>query len=118
MNIDSLQIKRKIMTDCKESDWKLFRVKIVEWQENYMNKLNHKLAKLLIDEKVSAAERFWKAEKIINREKKSAGVIIQMSRSMLKLNLLKLLKEKAITLEDLSDFSPELQDEIKKIWEM
>ena len=96
----------------------MFRVKIVELQENYMNKLNHKLAKLLIDEKVSAAERFWKAEKIINREKKSAGVIIQMSRSMLKLNLLKLLKEKAITLEDLSDFSPELQEEIKKIWEM
>ena len=62
---------RQIMADCKESDWKLFRVKIVEWQENYMNKLNHKLAKLLTDEKVSAADRFWKAEKIITREKKS-----------------------------------------------
>ena len=23
-----------------EADWKLFRIKIVEWQEVYMNKLN------------------------------------------------------------------------------
>ncbi len=87
------------MDNCKESDWKLFRVKIVEWQERYMDKLNHKLAKLLLD------------------EEQSAGVIIEMKRSMLKLNLLSLLKEKAITLEDLKVFSPELQDEIKRIWE-
>ena len=39
------------MENCKESDWKLFRVKILEWQERYMDKLNHKLAKLLLDEK-------------------------------------------------------------------
>ena len=51
------------------------------------------------------------------REKKSAGMIVQMSRSMFKLNLLQLLKAKAITLADLSDFSLELQEEIKKIWE-
>ena len=104
------------MENCKESDWKLFRTKIVEWQEAYMNKLNHKLTKLLADERLSAADRFWKAEKIINREKKSAGVIVQMSHSMFKLNLLQLLKTNAITLNDLSDFSPELQEEIKKIW--
>lgn len=105
------------MENCKESDWKLFRTKIVEWQEAYMNKLNHKIAKLLADEKLSATDRFWKAERIINREKKSAGVIVQMSRSMFKLNLLQLLKTNAITLDDLSDFSSELQEEIKKIWE-
>ena len=105
------------MENCKESDWKLFRVKIEEWQEQYMDKLNHKLAKLLLDEKQSASDRFWKAEKFILREKKSAGVIIEMKRSMFKLNLLSLLREKAITLEDLKDFRPELKDEIKRIWE-
>ena len=105
------------MENGKESDWKLFRVKILEWQERYMDKLNHKLAKLLLDEKQSASDRFWKAEKFILRERKSAGVIIEMKRSMFKLNLLSLLREKAITLEDLKEFSPELQDEIKRIWE-
>ena len=106
------------MEDCKESDWKLFRVKIVEWQNRYIERVNKKISKILADEKISPAERFWKAEKLINREKKSTGVIIEMSRSTFKLNLLRLLKEKAITLDDLSDFSSELQDEIRKIWEM
>ena len=105
------------MEDCKESDWKLFRVKIVEWQNRYIERVNKKISKILADEKISSAERFWKAEKLINREKKSTGVIIEMSRSTFKLNLLRLLKEKAITLDDLSDFSSELQDEIRKIWE-
>ena len=104
------------MENCKESDWKLFQVKIVEWQNCYIEKVNIKISKILVDEKLSPAERFWKAEKMINREKKSTGVIIEMSRSTFKLNLLRLLKEKAIVLDDLSDFSSELQEEIRKIW--
>ena len=103
------------MTNCKESDWKLFRVKIVEWQERYMDKVNKKLIKLLSDEKLPPSEKFGKAEKLIFSEKKSAGVIVEMSRSMFKINLLKLLNEKAITMDDLADFSPELQEEIKKV---
>ena len=105
------------MTNCKESDWKLFRVKIVEWQERYMDKVNKKLIKLLSDEKLPPSEKFWKAEKLIIREKKSAGVIVEMSRSRFKINLIKLLNEKAITMDDLADFSPELQEEIKTVKE-
>ena len=105
------------MTNCKESDWKLFRVKIVEWQERYIDKVNKKLIKLLSDEKLLPSEKFWKVEKLIFREKKSAGVIVEMSRIMFKINLLKLLNEKAVTMEDLVDFSPELQEEIKNIKE-
>ena len=26
--------------ECSKSDWKLFRAKIANWQENYMDKLN------------------------------------------------------------------------------
>ena len=58
------------MTNCKESDWKLFRVKIAEWQERYMDKVNKKLIKLLSDEKLLPSEKFWKAEKLIFHEKK------------------------------------------------
>ena len=36
---------------------------------------------------------------------------------MFKIKLLRLLNEKAITLDDLADFSPELQEEIKNIKE-
>ena len=83
-----------------------------------MDKVNKKLIRLLSDEKLPPSEKFWKAEKLIFREKKSPGVIIEMRRSMFKINLVRLLNEKAITLEDLSDFSPELQEEIKKIKEL
>ena len=106
------------MEEYKESDWKLFRVKIVEWQTRYIEKVNKKVAKVLTDEKLSSADKFWKAEKLINREKKSAGMIVDMRRSTFKLNLLRLLKGKARTLEDLTEFSTELQEEIRKIWEM
>ena len=83
------------MEQCKESDWKLFRVKIVEWQTRYIERVNKKIAKVLTDEKLSAADRFWKAEKLLNREKNSAGVIVDMRRSTFKVNLLRLLKERS-----------------------
>ena len=67
------------MTNCKESDWKLFRVKIAEWQERYMDKVNKKLIKLLSDEKLPPSEKFWKAEKLIFRDKKSAGGIVGLN---------------------------------------
>ena len=82
-----------------------------------MDKVNKKLIKHKKKKKLPPSEKFWKAEKLIIREKKSAGVIVEMRRSMFKINLLKLLNEKAITMEDLADFSPELQEEIKKVKE-
>ncbi len=105
------------MKECSEADWKLFRMKIAGWQERYMETLNARLAKILTDETLPAGDRFWKAEKMMSREKKTSGVTIEMSRNLFKLNLLRLLKEKVIMLEDLSEFSPELQEEIRRLWE-
>ena len=58
------------MAECKESDWKLFRVKVVDWQENYMARLNQKIIKILSDENKTQSDRFWKASKILASEKK------------------------------------------------
>lgn len=57
------------MADCKESDWKMFRTKIVTWQEKYMAKLNQKIIKILNDENKSESDRFWNASEIIDIEK-------------------------------------------------
>ncbi len=100
------------MAECKESDWKMFRTKIVTWQEKYMAKLNQKIIKILNDENKSESDRFWKASEIIDREKKSVGVICEMKRSMLDWNIISLIKQKVITMDDLSEFSPELQERI------
>ncbi|MBR3549595.1 MAG: hypothetical protein IKN90_05895 [Treponema sp.] len=100
------------MAECKESDWKLFRVKIVDWQENYMARLNQKIIKILSDENKTQSDRFWKASKILASEKKSVGVVCELKRSMLNWNIVSLINQKVITMDDLSDFSSELQEHI------
>ena len=100
------------MAECKESDWKLFRVKVVDWQENHMARLNQKIIKILSDENKTQSDRFWKASKILASEKKSVGVVCELKRSMLKWNIVSLINQKVITMDDLSDFSSELQEYI------
>ncbi len=66
------------------------------------------IALLSSDEKGS--DRFWKLEERIRVDQKSPGVIVHMSRSSMNNVILDLLIDRVITLEDLSDFSEELQD--------
>lgn len=42
------------MYEVKEKDWKLFRKKIVVWQNNYMDKLNKEYIKILQRDKSPA----------------------------------------------------------------
>lgn len=100
------------MAECKESDWKLFRGKIVDWQENYMARLNQKIIKILSGENKMQSDRFWKASKILASKKKSVGVVCELKRSMLNWNIVSLINQKVITMDDLSDFSSELQEHI------
>lgn len=46
-----------------EKDWKLFRRKIVDWQEAYMEKLNREYIELLSGEG-NASDKFWALEQI------------------------------------------------------
>ena len=45
-----------------ERDWKLFRAKLPEWQENYMDKLNKEYTEILNSDKLPS-EKFWELEK-------------------------------------------------------
>lgn len=92
-----------------ESDWKLFRKKIGDWQEAYMEKLNNEYIALLNGEG-NASDKFWKLEKRIRKDKKSCGVQCEMSRSNQFYIMLSLLGEGAITFDDLEDFSDDLKD--------
>lgn len=97
-----------------ERDWKLFRSKIALWQENYINKLNKEYAAILYGDE-SPSEKFWKLENRINADKKSRGVQIQLRRSTMLEDIISLLNDKVITVDDLSDFSDDLQEKIKFI---
>lgn len=100
------------MYDVKERDWKIFRKKIIIWQENYMQKLNNEYIEILQRDN-EASKNFWDLEKRIYKDKRSVGVVIDMRRSTMHENIWALLKDDIITFDDLNDFSEELKSDIK-----
>ena len=90
------------MNKFSEKDWKLFRNKISDWKEAYMEKLNKEYVALLSG-KGNASDKFWK----------DCGVQCEMSRSNQFYIMLSLLNEGAITFDDLEDFSDDLKDTMK-----
>ena len=100
------------MNKFSEKDWKLFRNKISDWKEAYMEKLNKEYVALLSG-KGNASDKFWKLEKRIREDKKDCGVQCEMSISKQFYIMLSLLNEGAITFDDLEDFSDDLKDTMK-----
>ena len=100
------------MNKFSEKDWKLFRNKISDWKEAYMEKLNKEYVALLSG-KGNASDKFWKLEKRIREDKKDCGGQCEMSRSNQFYIMLSLLNEGAITFDDLEDFSDDLKDTMK-----
>ena len=96
-----------------ENDWKLFRARIAGWQESHMEKLNREYIELL-SANGAASEKFWALYERIREDRKSAGVIVEMKRSLLPANLLRLLDEGIIDIEDLEGFSDELVERLKR----
>ena len=94
-----------------KKDWALFREKISDWQEAYMNKLNKEYIELLSGEG-RPSEKFWTLEERIRNDKKDTGVQLKMSRSNCIPNIISLLNEEFITMEDLDEFSDELKETI------
>lgn len=94
-----------------ESDWKLFRKKIVDWQENHMAKLNREYIELLSEDK-DASEKFWTLHDRILKDKKSAGVQAERSRSNMDYIIMELLHDDIICLKDLEEFSDDMKEKM------
>ena len=115
--INMRMMRFKIM-DISKMDWKLFREKLSDWQENYMEGLVKEYANFLNDDKKPASEKFWELEKRIKEDKRHPGVIMELKKSEVIWDIVRLIRLKVITYNDLSDFSDELQKEVKRILEM
>lgn len=63
-----------------EKDWKLYRSKIAEWQEAYMERLTKEYMELLSRDD-AASDKFWELVKRIKADKKRVGVSVHLSRS-------------------------------------
>ena len=67
--------------DISKKDWKLFRERLSDWQENYMKGLVKEYVDFLNDDTKHASEKFWELEKRIKEDKHHPGVIMEMSKS-------------------------------------
>ena len=83
-----------------------------------MEGLVKEYANFLNDDKKPSSEKFWELEKRIKEDKHHPGVIMEMSKSEAIWDIVRLIRLKVITYDDLSDFSDELQNEVKRILEM
>ena len=92
--------------DISKKDWKLFRERLSGWQENYMEGLVKEYANFLNDDKKPASD------------KRHSGVVMELKKSEVIWDIVRLIRLKVITYNDLSDFSDELQNEVKRILEM
>lgn len=104
--------------DISKRDWKLFQGKLPGWQEKYMEGLIKDYVDFLNDDTKQASEKFWELEKRIKEDKRHPGVILEMRKSETICDMVRLIRLKVITYEDLSDFSDELRQTVKRILEM
>ena len=78
--------------------------------KEYVNFLN--------DDTSPASEKFWELEKRIKEDKHHPGVIMELKKSEVIWDIVRLMRLNVITYDDLSEFSDELQQEVKRIIEM
>ncbi|MBQ6874806.1 MAG: hypothetical protein IJN46_01050 [Lachnospiraceae bacterium] len=102
--------------EVSKKDWKLYREKLPRWQEAYMEKLIVKYVEYLQGDE-PASTKFWEMEKRIKRDKKNPGVLIEVSKGNMLFDLIRLMHEGVINFNDLEDFSDELKEMVRFMWE-
>lgn len=102
------------MYEISKSDWKLFREKVPDWQEHYMEQLAKEYMELL-SSPGNASDHFWELEKRIRQDKKKPGVLLELRKSDAVWDIAILVRDKVITIDELGGFSEDLIDAVKLI---
>lgn len=100
----------KIM-EISKADWKLYRERVLDWQEYYMEQLTREYVELLTSPG-NASDHFWELEKRIKQDKKHPGVLIKLRKSV---DIAYFVRDKVITMNELEGFSEDLIDAVKLI---
>lgn len=98
--------------EVSKSDWKLFRTRIGDWQEAYMERLVKEYMDLL-DGVENASDKFWKLEERIKKDKKHPGVLLELSKGNMIFDIVALINCGVITIGDLEGFSNELKESVE-----
>lgn len=102
------------VAEISKSDWKLYRERIADWQERYMEGLIKQYIELL-SSPGNASDHFWELEERIKKDKKHPGVLIELKKSDSYWDIASLVNKKVIMMEDLADFSEDLRDAVSLI---
>lgn len=79
-----------------KKDWKLYRERIGDWQEAYMEKLVQKYVEYL-QENLPASDKFWELENRIKNDKKKPGVLIEVRKSSMIWDIVRLIHDEVVT---------------------
>lgn len=71
----------------------------------------------LNDDTKPASEKFRKLEERIKKDKRHPGIVMELSKSEMIWDIVRLIRLNVIVYDDLSDFSDALQHEVKRILE-
>ena len=102
------------MVEPSKRDWKLYREKIGEWQEHYMEQLVKEYADYLCSD-LPASTKFWEIEKRIKRDRKTPGVCIELRKSDMFWDIAGLINDKVISMDALEEFSDDLKEAVALI---
>ena len=102
------------MVEPSKRDWKLYREKIGEWQEHYMEQLVKEYADYLCSD-LPASTKFWEIEKRIKTDIKTPGVCIELRKSDMFWDIAGLINDKVISMDDLEEFSDDLKEAVALI---
>ena len=68
------------MVEISKKDWKLYRERLPEWQEHFMERLTKEYIELL-SAPGNASDHFWELEERIRKDKKNPGVLLNVTKS-------------------------------------
>jgi hypothetical protein len=106
--------RKLCMVEISKSDWKLFRERLPEWQEHYMERLTKEYIELL-SSPGNASDHFWELEERIKKDKKNPGVLLELRKSEVLWDMAAFVRRKIITMDELEGFSEELIEAVQLI---
>lgn len=102
------------MVEISKKDWKLYRERLPEWQEHFMERLTKEYIELL-SAPGNASDHFWELEERIRKDKKNPGVLLNVTKSNAIWDIAIFVGRGIITMDELDGFSPDLVEAVKLI---
>ena len=97
-----------------ESDWHLFQTRLPQWQEAYTVRLCDEYAAILTGA-YRGSDAFWEVKRLIRKDKKRLAAMSEVEKAEMPFIIVELLREGAVTEEDLAQFSLGLRERVEEI---